>query len=313
MRSSRKPVATAVLGVALLAGITAMLARHRHDFAQAVGTVPLVALVGAVILHVATVVARTEAWVVSVRAAGAATERRTLFQIGSLGFAANVISGSVGAAVRIWALRRKGGANMPSAPALVAAEVPVLSIQLILTGVMAFSLSGPLGAPWWTAPAILLAAIAVMLVLVRASRRWRGLAALRDGRARWRMAVMVLIVAACETARNLVLLRAVGLPASGIDAMALLVGAGIVGVLPIGPGSTAGAAMLIFGASGVGPAAAAGLLLTATGFAADLAYASWGLADMLWRACPKRARHAPRMIDIGAALGFMAAAAVVVT
>ena len=71
--------------------------------------------------------------------------------------------------------------------------------------------------------------------------------------------------------------------------------------------------MLIFGASGVGPAAAAGLLLTATGFAADLAYAGWGLGDMLWRACPKRARHAPRVVDVGAVLGFMAAAAMVVT
>ena len=313
MRSSQKSVATAALAAALLAGITAMLARHRHDFAQAVGTVPPVALLGAVVLHVVTVVARTEAWVVSVRAAGAATERRALFQIGSLGFAANVISSSIGAAVRVWALRRKGGANVPSAPALVAAEVPVLAIQLIVTAVMAFSLSGPLGAPWWTAPAILLVAIAALLVLMRAGRRFRGLAALRDGRARWRMLAMVVVVAACETARNLVLLRAVGLPASSLDAMALLVGAGVVGVLPIGPGSTAGAAMLIFGASGVGPAAAAGLLLTATGFAADLAYAGWGLADMLWRACPKRARHAPQVVDLGAALSFMAAAAMVVT
>jgi hypothetical protein len=224
-----------------------------------------------------------------------------------------VISGSLGAAVRIWALRRKGGANVPSAPALMAAEVPVLAIQLIVTAVMAFSLSGALGAPWWTAPAILVVAIAVLLVLMRAGRRLRGLAALRDGRARWRMAAMVVIVAACETARNLLLLRAVGLPASTLDAMALLVGAGAVGVLPIGPGSTAGAAMLIFGASGVGPAAAAGLLLTATGFAADLAYAGWGFGDMLWRACPKRARHAPRIVDLGAALGLVAMAAVVVT
>ncbi len=308
-----KSVATAVLGAALLAGIAAMLTRHRHDFAQAVGTVPLVALLTAVVLHVATVVARTEAWAVSVRAAGAGTERRTLFQVASLGFAANVISGSLGTAVRIWALRRKGGADVPSAPALVAAEVPVLAIQLLVTAVMASSLTGPLGAPWWTTPAILLVSLAVLLVLVRASRRWRGLAALRDGRARWRMAAMTVVVAACEMARNLVLLRAVGLPASTLDAMALLVGAGVVGVLPIGPGSTAGAAMLIFGASGVGPAAAAGLLLTATGFAADLAYAAWGLGDMLWRACPKRARHAPRLVDLGAALSLMAAAAVVVT
>lgn len=309
----RKPVATALVGAALLTGIVAMLAHHRHDFAQALGTVPLVTLLAAIVLHVVTVVARTEAWVVSIRAAGAGTERRALFQIGSLGFAANVISSSIGAALRIWALRRKDAANVPSAPALVAAEMPVLAIQLILTGFMAFSLSGALGAPWWTAPAVLGVAVTVLLVLMRAGRRFSGLAALRNSRARWRMGAMVVVVAICETARNLILLRAVGLPADPLDAMALLVGAGAVGVLPIGPGSTAGAAMLIFGAAGVGPAAAAGLLLTATGFAADLAYAGWGLGDMLWRACPKRARHAPRMVDLGAALGFFAAAAVIMT
>src|SRR4051812_18067617 len=123
----RKSIATAALGAALLAGIAAVLAHDRQDFAHAVGTVPLAALLAAVVLHIATVVARTEAWAVSVRAAGAVTERRTLFQVASLGFAANVISGSIGAAVRIWALRRKGGEDVPSAPALMAAEVPVVA------------------------------------------------------------------------------------------------------------------------------------------------------------------------------------------
>jgi len=313
MRSSARSFATAALGTALLAGIAAVLAHHRYDFAQAVVAVPLSALLAAVVLHTVTVVARTEAWVVSIRAAGAVTDRRTLFQIGSLGFAANVISSSIGTAVRIWALRRKDGANVPSAPALVAAEVPVVAIQLVVTAAMTCSLTRPFHMPWWAAPAILGVSVALLLSLVRASQRWRGLAALRDGRARWRMLAMVVVVAACETARNFVLLHAVGLPASPLDAMALLVGAGVIGVLPVGPGSTAGAAMLIFGAAGVGPAAAAGLLLTATGFAADLAYAGWGLTDMLWRACPKRARHAPRMVDLGAALSFVAAAAVLVT
>src|SRR5262249_3734146 len=86
----------------------------------------------------------------------------------------------------------------------------------------------------------------------------------------------------------------VGVHAGPLDAMALLVGAGLLGVLPIGPGSSASAAMLLFGASGVGPAAAAGVLLTATGFTADLGYAAWGAGDMLWRRCPARARRRPR-------------------
>ena len=65
MRSSAKSFATAALGAALLAGIAAMLAHHRHDFAQAFVTVPLSTLLAAVVLHIVTVVARTEAWAVS--------------------------------------------------------------------------------------------------------------------------------------------------------------------------------------------------------------------------------------------------------
>jgi hypothetical protein len=84
--------------------------------------------------------------------------------------------------------------------------------------------------------------------------------------------------------------------------MALLVGAGLLGALPVGPGSSAGAAMLIFGVAGMGPAAAAGVLLTATGFAADLGYAAWGAGDMLWRSCPIRLRRLPRAADLGAAV-----------
>jgi hypothetical protein len=241
-----------------------------------------------------------------VRAAGATLGRRTAYQIASLGFAANVLSSSLGAAVRIWALRTKGGDQAPSAPALVAAEVPVLAIQALATALMSVSLVGPLGAPWWTPLVVLAAAGGLLAIVSRVARRghgaWRGLAALRTGRARCRISASIAVIAVCEVTRNLLVLHAVGLPAGPLDAMALLVGAGLIGTLPIGPGSSAGAAMLIFGAAGVGPAAAAGVLLTATGFAADVGYAAWGSGDMLWRSCPVRLRRLPRAADLSAAM-----------
>ena len=59
-----------VLGIALLAGLVAVLAGHRAAFVGAVRNVSWASLVVAVLLHLATVVARSEAWATSVDAAG---------------------------------------------------------------------------------------------------------------------------------------------------------------------------------------------------------------------------------------------------
>ncbi|HEY7077695.1 MAG TPA: lysylphosphatidylglycerol synthase domain-containing protein [Solirubrobacteraceae bacterium] len=308
----RRGLSVAV-AVALLGGLLASVHEHRGSVAAAVGNVSWTSLLVAALLHLVTIVARSEAWAVSVDAAGARLGRRSIYQVASLGFAANALAPSLGTALRIWALRIKVRGEAIPVSTLVATEVPVLAMQGLVTASMSISLLAPLSAPWWIAPCLLAAVGVAVAALARIARRsggpFRGLAALRTGRTRRRILAMVICVAACETARNLVLLRAVGLHAGPFDAMALLVGAGVIGVLPLGPGSSAGAAMLIFGAAGVGPAAAAGLLLTATGFAADLAYAAWGAGDMLWRSCPVRARRLPRLVDLGAAVclaGFTA-------
>jgi uncharacterized membrane protein YbhN (UPF0104 family) len=298
---------TVLLAAALIAGMLLALASHRRAFVHAIDGAPYATLLLAVVLHLGSVVARSEAWMVSVRAAGGRLTRRDSYQIASLGFAANVLSPSLGTVVRIWALRTRARDAAPSATALVAAEVPVLSIQALATAVMSVSLVGPLGLPWWTPLVVLATAGGLFVALSRVARRadgaWRGLAALRAGQARGRIGASITVIAACETTRNLLVLHAVGLHAGPLDAMALLVGAGLLGTLPIGPGGSAGAAMLIFGAGGIGPAAAAGVLLTATSFAADLGYAAWGAGDMLWRSCPVRLRCLPRAADLGAAMG----------
>jgi hypothetical protein len=56
--------------------------------------------------------------------------------------------------------------------------------------------------------------------------------------------------------------------------------------LPIGPSVGAAAVVLILGADGAALTAAAGVLLTATGTAGALAYASWAGIDRLWTLRP---------------------------
>src|SRR4051794_39769670 len=69
-----------VLGLALLAGLVGVLAGHRAAFVGAVRDVSWPSLVVAALLHLGTIVARSEAWATSVDAAGGRPGRRPLYQ-----------------------------------------------------------------------------------------------------------------------------------------------------------------------------------------------------------------------------------------
>jgi uncharacterized membrane protein YbhN (UPF0104 family) len=298
----------ATVGIALVVAVACfVLAGHGAAFLAALGGVSWWTLVLAVGLHVVAVVARSEAWTVSVRAAGASVSRRCCYQVASLGFAANVLAPSLGTAVRIWTVRRMKPEAAPPASALVTAEVPVLATQALFCAAMSFAFIGRLGVPWWLPVLAVCATAGMLAALPRLARAhahgfWRGLAALRTRGDRSRVAGCVAVTVVCETGRTVLLLHAAGLAASVLDATALRMGSGLLAVLPIGPGSGAGAAMLIFGAGGVGAAAAAGVLLTATGLVADLGFAAWGVADLTSRARLAAARRLSSVADVVAAV-----------
>jgi uncharacterized membrane protein YbhN (UPF0104 family) len=92
----------------------------------------------------------------------------------------------------------------------------------------------------------------------------------------------VLVAVVAQIARNWLLLNAVGVDASIFDAIAVLIGLVTLGQLPIGPSVGAAAAVLILGSDGVAAAAAAGVLMTATGTAGGLLFAAWAGADHVW-------------------------------
>jgi hypothetical protein len=64
------------------------------------------------------------------------------------------------------------------------------------------------------------------------------------------------------------------------DAIAVLIAVVTLGQLPFGLSVGAAASVLILGPQGVAAAAAAGVLLTATGTAGGLLFASWGALDI---------------------------------
>jgi len=246
---------------------------------------PIAIAAAAVLLQVLALVARSEAWHVCVRAGGGTVGRRALYRASSMGFVGGLLHTQLGTAARISALRRSAPDASPRVPTLIGAELPILIVEAGLAALTSFTLVGPLGLPWWV-PLICLAAVAGVSALLRtvaaAGVRWlrSGLAIMRtlDGRAR--LCAFVLIAVVAQIARNWLLLHAVGVDASVFDAIAVLIAVVTLGQLPFGLSVGAAASVLILGPEGVAAAAAAGVLLTATGTVGGLSFAAWGAIDI---------------------------------
>jgi hypothetical protein len=249
-------------------------------------------------LQIIALLTRSEAWYVCVRAAGGTVARRLLFRAAGIGYLASVLNGSVGLATRVTCLRRVAPDAVPQVPALLAAEVPIIAVEIALAAGFSFTLIAPLGVPWWVPLIAIAVMVAAAVGLHRVSDRrrlglWSGLAVMRHGR--YRMTTFVLLAVCAQIARNWLVLNAIGIHVSLFGAIALLIAMFTLGQLPIGPSVGAAAAVLILGAHGVAATAAAGVLLTVTGTVGSVIYASWAIADRVFSG----ARH--RTPDLSAA------------
>jgi uncharacterized membrane protein YbhN (UPF0104 family) len=272
-----------LLGFLIVTGaLVAELAGRRHQFAAALHAAPLWLLGIAALLSIVGLLARTEAWYLCVRAAGGTVGRRLMFRAAGVGYLASVLNGSLGVAARITSLRRSAPGSTPRVPALIAAEIPIITVEVALVAIFSFTLISPLHLPWWIPIIAVLVTGSAVIALRRFSQRhraglWAGLAAMHSGRGR--MVALVLVNVCAQIARNWLMLRAIGVHISVFDAMALLIATFTLGQLPIGPSTGTAATVLLLGAHGVAAAAAAGVMLTATGTVGSLCYAGGAIAD----------------------------------
>ena len=286
LRCRRHRTAVTV-GMSILASVALglVLVGKWEELETGVTGAPLAIAAAAVALQVLALVSRSEAWYGCVRAGGGTVGRRTLYRASSMGFVGGLLNTHLGTAARIAALRRSAPDASPRVPALIGAELPILIVEGGLAALTSFTLVGPLGLPWWV-PLVSFAAVvgvsAALRGVARAGARWlrSGLAVMRtvDGRAR--LVGFVLIAVFAQIARNWLLLNAVGVDASVFDAIAVLIAVVTLGQLPFGLSVGAAASVLILGPQGVAAAAAAGVLLTATGTVGGLLFAAWGAVDI---------------------------------
>jgi uncharacterized membrane protein YbhN (UPF0104 family) len=297
----RRRTLLTVVGSLLTAAILAfVLAGRREEFAAALGDAAAWVLAVAVLLQIVALLVRSEAWHLSIEAAGGTVARRVLFRASSMGVLGGLLNAQMAVAVRIGALRRSSPLVSPQVPTLIAAEFPILAIEATLAALTSFTLVAPLGLPWWL-PIVALAVIGTAsaglrhLALSKGRELWRGLTVLRRLNRGSRVVAFVLVAVFAQIFRNWLLLHAVGVDASFFDAIAVLIAVVTLGQLPVGPSVGAAAAVLILGTDGVAAAAAAGVLLTVTGTIGGLCFLAWAGADRLWlgsrRASAGRARR----------------------
>ncbi len=284
--SMRRRIAVSVGGAVIVAVLLAyVLAGRAAQFSAAVRTAPITLVLLSVLLQIAALLTRTEAWTICVRAAGGTVSRRVLFRSAAFGCIASIVNGSVGMAVRIASVRRVAPLTSPRAPALVAAEVPIITVELALVALFSFTLVAPLNVPVWVPAIIIAVMVALVAVLRRVSDRHRtglgsGLAVLHM-KGRGRLMVCALLAVCAQVLRNWLMLRAIGVHVSIFDSMALLIVMFTVGQLPIGPSTGPAATVLILGAHGVATTAAAGVLVTLTGIIGSLIFAAWAICDRM--------------------------------
>jgi uncharacterized membrane protein YbhN (UPF0104 family) len=300
----RRRALLTVAGTLITATVLAcLLAGRREEFTEALSSASAGVIAATVLLQAVALVSRSEAWHLTIEAAGGAVDRRVLYRASSMQVLGGMLNSHLGVAARIAALRRSSPDACPQVPTLIAAEFPILAVEARLAAVASFTLVGPLGLPWWL-PLVCLAVIGVLsaglrrLALRKGRELWRGLAVLRSFRGGSSVVGFVLVAVFAQILRNWLLLHAVGVDASLLDATAVLIALVTLGQLPVGPTVGAAAAVLILGSQGVAAAAAAGVLLTVTGTLGGLCFAAWAGVDRLWAALVDRRRGLRRAPEL---------------
>jgi uncharacterized membrane protein YbhN (UPF0104 family) len=293
-----------IAGSVLTAGLLIWaLSGQREEFTTALASASAAIIALTALLQAVALVARSEAWHLTIGAAGGSVKRRVLYRASSMQVLGGMLNSHLGVAARIAALRRSSPDACPQVPTLIAAEFPILAVEAMLAALASFTLVGPLGLPWWL-PLVCLAVIGAIsaalrrLALRKGRELWQGLAVLRSLGGGTRVVGFVLVAVFAQILRNWLLLHAVGVDASLLDATAVLIALVTLGQLPVGPTVGAAAAVLILGSQGVAAAAAAGVLLTVTGTIGGLFFAAWAGVDRLWAALVDRRRGLGRATQL---------------
>lgn len=276
----------AILGVGVL---LAVCVARRDDLLTAIGAVPPATLAGLAALHLLGLVARSEAWRLSLAAIGGPSPSRRVVHTANAGaFVVGSLEAHATMPARIALLRRYGGNDSPDATQIALGDAPIFMFEVCTTALLAAVASTAVGAiPAWVPWAMLAAAIGILVALrvlcgrLRHRRFAAGLGVLARADLRNRLAIAVVAFTGAALLRTWIVLAAFGLPADPAHMCLVLFTMGTVGLLPIGVGTGPTATVVALGTTDLAAATAAGMVVSTATVLAVLIYAAvcWS-----WRA-----------------------------
>jgi hypothetical protein len=250
----------AMAGLVLL-GVVCVL--RRDALAAAIAGVPPGALIGLVALHLLALVARSEAWRLSLGAIGGASPQRMTIHTANAGaFVAGCLQPHAAMPARGALLRRFAPGETPHSAHIAVADLPIFLLEVAGAAVM-LAVTGA----WWAPRAAAAALLGARLAAGRSATR--GLAVLADVRRRGALTALVCLILACGLGRIWLALDVSHLDTSPTATAAAFAALCVFGLLPLGPSAPPGALLVVSGGAG---AIAAGLALSATSIAAVLVY-----------------------------------------
>jgi len=246
------------------------------------------------VLGVAALLLRSEVWRTCLEACGGETKRPDLYAANSFGMLGNAINHYVGPAVRVGTLRKIEPDSSPRPCQMFAADLPVLLTEASLATILFATAVGAAGFPWWL-PVAVFGGICFLLSGLWTLRRrlaskaltLQGLNIMSSRVHMKRMIICISLAVAFQVIRTWLLLDGVGLHPAFWQVVMTFCATGVLGVLPLGPATSSGATLAVFSAQSTTAAAAAGMLLTGTAFAAAILFAIWGGIFLLRRSFRK--------------------------
>ncbi len=290
-RKRRWRLVLSFLGPLVIIGVLAyLLASHGHEVQRAANRVSFGELTLVTLLALMTLLARTEAVVACLTAMDSRPSRVDIHAANSLTFLAAIVNHYVSSIVRGALIKRLDPHRAPTIPQMIMVDTATTLIEGLVVAILIVISAGALKVVWWVPVLLVLAGIAGIAGALALRRRFarhnlfRGLDVLAHSRHRNLVAVLMVIVICTQVARTLIVLQAVGLHPSLLQAVATFVAAGVLSSLFAGPGAgTAGGPLLIFGHGSLAASAAAGLVLSITSLLAGVLYAIPGGPVFLWR------------------------------
>jgi hypothetical protein len=290
-RRKRLSLVTSLGGTLVVVGVLVyLLTQHGSEVEQAANRVSAATLVIVIALAGITLLARSEEAAACMAAMDRRPRRIDIHAASSIAFLLSTLNHYIASPVRAGILQRLDRARAPTILQMVLVDGSTYLIEGLLAAVLLVVSASALKLHWWIPGLAIAGAIGALALAFGARRRFQhhamfqGLEMLAHSRYRAVVLALTVVVFACQISRTLIILDAVGLHPTLLQAVATFIAAGVLSSLLAGPGAgTTAAPLLVFGHQAIAAATAAGLILSITALLAAVAYALIGGPVILWR------------------------------